>query len=101
MLGRNPGAPSSSARTTPVPENETPNGYVIGFRELYESIQSLDRKLDTQHSETAKTLVQHGARLDALEHNNAKRWQMVSLWITCCASLLAGSIGVISQLFHH
>lgn len=81
---------------------ESPNGYVIGFRELYESIQSLDRKLDAQLGEAAKTLVQHSERIKSLEDQSASKRQMTGVWLTCATALIASFVGLYgSVILHH
>lgn len=84
-----------------MPDQETPLGYVIGFKELYEAITRLDQKVDDRFSESAKTLANHAARLDALEHGNNRRWQMFALWVTCAVALIAAVIGMFGPLLTH
>lgn len=79
---------------------ESPHGYVIGFRELYDAITKLDQKVDDRFSDTAKTLANHAARLDVLEHSSTRRWQTFGVWATCAAALLAAIVGPLIAHIH-
>jgi hypothetical protein len=81
---------------------ESPQGYMIGFRELYDAIRELDQKVDARFREDAKALSDLAARVDVLEHGATRRWQMLGVWTTCAVALLAALVSTIGPLlFHH
>lgn len=80
-----------------MPDNESPNGYVIGFEELYRAITRIESKMEDRFGKIAETQVTHGLRLDNLEKAQGRRWQVIALWLTVAASLVAA---ILPNLLH-
>lgn len=57
-------------------------GYHIGFKELYDAIQTVDGKLDS----VSMKLVEHEGRIKNLEQKAEKRWQLYGIWFTAIAA---------------
>lgn len=75
--------------------NDQQTGYVIGFKELYEGIQGLDRKLDERIGPLASKVENHETRLGVLESVRGKRWELTLAWITAAIALVAAVLSPI------
>lgn len=72
-----------------MPDNDSPQGFVVGFEELYRAVTRLESKIEERFSRIAETQATHNLRLDNLEKAQGHRWQLFALWLTVAVSLVA------------
>lgn len=68
------------------------NVYVIDTKVVYDEIRDTRKDLGNKLDVVSHQLVNHEARLTSLEQKDKRSWQMIGVWITAIAAILAAVV---------